>query len=263
MFEWTGIGYTPSTSQAWVKYSQGLGAGELLLLDCLGVKWCGLVRWDLDWGCDSSRGSNCPPALPRPVGVQPQLPYKTGLQVTPLSIRECSLTPGRLWMHGWHLHSHNVWGMVLIWWGCSCTQYHWNLQWGWEKPAVPQSQQWLCLHQKKNILEICSVTLLGKMSMDNIWKFNLALLVLRNMKHLYYYQVGFCKNKDSCAWRRKAEVLPLPPEAVLEGRALEQRPWRRHSLKELVWSFPQSKPHKLQSPLCPPVKEILTFKQLN
>lgn len=61
------------------------------------------------------------------------------------------------------------------------------------------------------------------MSMDNIWKFNLARLVLRNMKHLYNYQVGFCKNKDSCAWRRKAEVLPLPPEAVLEGRALEQR----------------------------------------
>lgn len=61
------------------------------------------------------------------------------------------------------------------------------------------------------------------MSMDNIWKFNLARLVLRNMKHLCNYQVGFCKNKDSCAWNRKAEVLPLPPEAVLEGRALEHR----------------------------------------
>lgn len=131
--------------------ARGWEAGELLALgSCLGlndVNWW----WEtLHRNCDSRQGSTAQPALPHTHGGA-----DTVLQnVVPgdFSADKGMFSHSRKTLDGWLIpalqeYMRNIWGMVPIWWGCSHTQHqslNCHLQWGWEKPAVPQSEQWLC-----------------------------------------------------------------------------------------------------------------------
>lgn len=133
------------------KHSQGLRGCRVITPRQLSggqMMWTGDVR-----PCTGTvipvEGPTAQPALPCTRGVQPQFSCQMWYQGTPLLKRECSLTPGIPWMSGWHPALQEPWGMMLLWWGCSHAQYQTlkcNLQWGWEKPAMPQSEQWLCFH---------------------------------------------------------------------------------------------------------------------
>lgn len=80
------------------------------------------------------------------------------------------------------------------------------------------------------------------------------------MKHSYRFQVGFCKTRESCAWRRNVERFLCLPRLCWRGRALHQpgAP-RRQCLEEPL-------PHKVNvtpqpaPPLCPPTREILPLQ---
>lgn len=132
--------------------ARGRGDGELLPLgSCLGVKWSEIVMWDLALG----PWFQCRVRLPNLhclalMGVQPQLSYQMWFQGTPLLIRECPLIPGIPWMSGWHPAlqepMRNDAALVGLFTYTVPDPFKCNLQWGWEKPAVPQSEPWLCFH---------------------------------------------------------------------------------------------------------------------